>query len=227
MSDEDDDVIFGPPAPVSPDDFWDPAPKDSKGNQLAFGQGPLYAGGWDTVVLAGQKLPGKCDVRGEESLQVDQQKGPKHDGAILILHGILPCPIDIVVKLWTKAQWDRFCELVPLFWRKPTKDSPDVKALAKAQKVSVAEAQKMVAAVPIYWPGLRYSSVVQVIVKGVGLPEDGPEPQSKIIRIKCVQYVPPTRKTSASKVEDAPIPVDAEVVTPPKPSEEGGGPEHE
>jgi hypothetical protein len=189
-----DDVVFGPPAPKRQVDYWDslPATTDTNGNPIFVGQGPVYAGGWDTAMLAGQRLPGICDVKCEKTLQIDQQKGQKSDGAALVMQGVLPASIDITITIWTQEQWVRFLELVPGFWRKPTKDAPDS-----------ADAPNSMSAIEIFWPGLLYLDISQVIVTSISAPEPGPVEQSKNIRIKCVEYQPPTRKTAPSKVKKA------------------------
>lgn len=208
--------------------FWDPAPPgalDGNGKPIVYGYGPLYCDNpWDVVLLAGQKLPGICTIKCEPQLQIDQQKGPKHDGARLTLHGVLPSPIEITVKLWTEAQWSTFVGLIPLWWRKPQKDPKALAALAKANKVTTREAALMQAATFIYHPGLTPFGITQVVVKGVSLPEDGPEPQTKIVRIKCIEYQPPTKKTSPSKVKAPNAQADSRVVTPSSPSETAVGP---
>jgi hypothetical protein len=200
-----DDVIFGPPAPEPHGDYWDPLPPGigADGKPIFVGQGPLYAGGWDTAMLAGEKLPGICDVKCERTLQIDQQKGPKSDGAALVMNGVLPATVDITVTIWTEEQWTKFIAIVPLFWRKPNKDSPDVQARADNQQLSLTDAQNSMAASAIFWPGLIYLDISQVIVTSISAPEPGPVEQSKNIRIKCLEYQPPTRKTAPSKVKKA------------------------
>ncbi len=201
--------------------FWDPAPgnRSASDQPIFYGSGPLYAENpWDMVILGGKPLPGLCTIKCEPQLQIDQQKGPKHDGARLTLHGVLPSPIEIGVTIWTQEQWATFVTLVPLWWRKPEKDAASLKALASANKVSAREAQLMQAASSIFHPSLIPYGITQVIVRGPSIPEDGPVPQSKIIRIKCIEYQPPTQKTAPSKVKPAKVAADERVVTPEPPS---------
>lgn len=199
------DVIFGPPAPRLYGEYWDPLPPGTgkDGKPLFTGQGPLFAGGWDTVTLAGRQLPGICTVKCERTLQVDQQKGQKSDGAALVMNGVLPATVDITVTIWTEEQWNEFLKIVLLFWRKPHKDSSDVQASADNQQPSSADAQNSMAASTIHWPGLLYLDISQVIVTSISAPEPGTVEQSKNIHIKCLEYQPPTGKPAPSKVKKA------------------------
>lgn len=221
---------FGPPAPdTSAIAFWDPAPDATVGDgsgdgifrPLFYGEGPLYsANPWDLVILGGEKLPGICSIKCEPQLQIDQQKGPKHDGAILTLHGTLPSPVEISVTIWTAEQWAKFVTLIPLWWRKPLKDASGKKALGGREK---KDATLMQAASFIYHPGLTPFGITQVIVKGVSLPEPASAPQSKVVRIKCIEYSPPSKKSAPSKVKKANAAADERVVTDP-PSKTSTGP---
>jgi hypothetical protein len=223
--------------------FWDPSPSgdltsvfqldgpvDVNGRPVFNGDGPLYSeNAWDRVTLNGNEIPGICAVKCESKLQIDQQKGPKHDGALLVVQGVLPSPIDISVTIWTEQQWGTFVELIPLIWRKPNK-SGDINSIAKTLRLSQAAAAQALLAVDIIHPACQMFGINYVIVSGMSQPEDGPVPQSKVIRIKCVQYLPPSRKTIPSKPHARPIdvPVDPRIVTPAvePPSKTGVGPSH-
>jgi hypothetical protein len=104
--------------------FWDAVPPPA-GDGNGGGQGPTFLdkiSPWDCVLINGKPLPGLCDVKCAPELQIDQQKGPKHDGAKLVLHGFIPGPVDISVTIWTADQWSEWLKFVPLFLRKPNKD---------------------------------------------------------------------------------------------------------
>ena len=61
-------------------------------------------------------------------------------------------------------------------------------------------------AVTIDHPAFALWGINAVVIVGVSVPENGPIPQSKLIKIKCVEYVP-TTNTSRTKTAKAPVPV--------------------
>ena len=211
--------------------FWDPSPTETagqgganQGDPIFFGQGDTYQTGWDLVWIAGEKLPGRCDVKVEPQVQIDQKKGPGHDGARLTLHGYLPGPIEISTLIWTELQWQAFGRLLPKFWRKPLKDPADIALVQKVQKVSAREASLLQAAVFVDHPWLRRFEIGAVIVRGITM-ENGEVPQSKLIRIKCIEYQPPTQRSSPRKVRAPAVKVDPRVDKPaPTPAQTGSGP---
>jgi hypothetical protein len=207
---------------------WGPDPgiNDSDGRPILGGTGPLYSPNtWDSVWLAGKRLPGVCSITGDSSLQVDQQKGPKHDGAVLILHGILPFPGEIQVKIWTEEQYQELERILPLVYRKPLKDSKQLAQIAKESKISTAEAQKLQMAVAFFAPRVSKSiDVSQVIVTKIGTYQPGPEAQTWVMSLRCIQYSPPSTKTAPSKVKPAPkdAPIEPNVGKNPPPSQKVG-----
>jgi hypothetical protein len=171
-------------------DFWDPQTAvDNDGAPMLNGVGPLFsANPWDVVFINGQPLPGLCKVHGLPTLSFDKKKHAGADGAIITVNGYLPGPIEIEVKLWTQEQWEFFQAMAPAIWNKP------------AKKTSAAKL-----AVPIGHPGLDLWGINAVVVIGVSVPEDGPIPQSKLVKIKCVEYVPLAGKTSKTVKAITPV----------------------
>lgn len=150
--------------------FWDPVPTTAQGN--------LYADDpWDTVRLGGRYLPGICTVRGLPTLSFDKKKAGGIDGATITVNGYLPGPIEIDVLLWTQEQWALMQEIAPLIWTRPNKKST-------AADLAIA----------ISHPGLGLWGQSGVVVLGVSVPEKGPIEGTKLIKIKCVEFVPVQKK---------------------------------
>jgi hypothetical protein len=170
-------------------DFWDPQTAvDNDGAPMLNGSGPLYsANPWDIVFIGGNPIPGRCKVHGLPTLAFDKKKKGGVDGATITVNGYIPGPIEIEVVIWTQDQWDTFQALAGAIWRKPNK------------KTKAADL-----AVTVDHPAFQLWGINAVVVVGVSVPEDGPIPQSKLIKIKCVEYVP-TTNTSRTKTAKAPV----------------------
>jgi hypothetical protein len=145
--------------------FWDPVTTTAEGDTFAFDP-------WDTVFLGGVQLPGICTVKGLPTLAFDKKKAGGVDGATITVNGYLPGPIDIEVLLWTAAQFAEMERIAPKLWRKPNKKT-NAKDLA----------------VPIAHPAFALWGITAVVVLGVSVPERGPVEGSKLIKIKCVEFV--------------------------------------
>jgi hypothetical protein len=183
--------------------YWDPivgfdgvniGNLTKSGDLFGYGDGPVIAENpWDTVIINGNSLPGLCKIKGLPTLAFDKKKGNGVDGATITVHGYLPGPIDIEVLMWTSPQFDKFLTLVSQIWRKPNKKS-------KLDDLWVR----------ISHPGLDVWGINQVVILGVSVPEDGPVPQSKIIKIKAIEYVPIVKGTQVKTAKggqkiDAPL----------------------
>jgi hypothetical protein len=177
-------------------------------------EGPLYAPNpHDLVILGGLKLPGKCEVKALPSEEVGREKAPGRDGASIILQGYLPGPIDIAVLLWTPRQWEVFQEVMELVWVKPGKISSGFSNRgvnfyssiqqkgAEAGQIARGAALAEQRAISIGHPALQEANISKVVVVGRSLPEPGPQPQSRIVNIKCLEFVesPKTAKTKVVK----------------------------
>jgi hypothetical protein len=146
--------------------FWDPV------GTGVFG--PKYApDDWDTVFIGGLQLPGICTVKGEPTLAFDKKKAGGVDGATITVNGYLPGPITIECLLWLPEQLRAMEALSPQLWTKPNKKT-SAKSLAK----------------PIKNPAFALWGITDVVVLGVSVPEKGPVWGSRVIKIKCVEYVP-------------------------------------
>jgi len=164
--------------------FWDPV------GTGVFG--PLYAPDeWDTVSIGGLQLPGICTVKGEPQLAFDKKKAGGVDGATITVNGYLPGPITIECLIWLPEHLRRMEEISSKIWTKPNK-----KTKAKAL------------AVPIKNPAFALWGITDVVVLGVSVPEKGPVWGSRVIKIKCVEYVeqkPGKTKTARSSIDFGPI----------------------
>jgi hypothetical protein len=158
--------IFGFAALQDPMPFWDPVP--------GVASGPLYAPDpWDTVTIGGEQLPGICSVKGEPTLAFDKKKAGGVDGATITINGYLPGPITIECLIWTAEQWRTLWQLAAKIWTKPNKKTA-AKALAK----------------PIRNPAFALWGITDVVILGVSVPEKGPIWGTRVVKIKCVEYVP-------------------------------------
>jgi hypothetical protein len=166
-----------------------PAPKD----QIPWwgttaGEGPTFMPNpWDVAWFNGNALPGKWSVQGLPTLAVDKKKHQGVDGAAITVQGYVPGPIEIEGLIWTRDQWEFFQVFAPGIWRKPLK---------KAKLATLA--------VTIEHPGLALWGISKFVVIGVSPPTDGPIKQSKIIKIKGLEYVA-TDAVTRTKTASAPI----------------------
>lgn len=170
-------------------DFWDPQTQvDNQGNPMLNGTGPTFMSNpWDIVFLGGNPIPGLCKVHGTPTLAFDKKKHGGSDGAIITVNGYIPGPIDIEITIWTQAQWDFLVALAPTLWTKPAK---------KIQAAKVA--------IDVGHPAFQLWGISQVVIIGVSVPENGPVAQSKLIKIKCVEYVPIAGNKSKTVTKQAP-----------------------
>jgi hypothetical protein len=161
--------------------FWDPVATgyDAEIDHDLYAPDP-----WDTVKIGGIQLPGLCSVKGEPTLAFDKKKAGGVDGATITVNGYLPGPVTIECLLWTPKQLAKMEEIAPLLWTKPNKKST-AKELAK----------------PIVNPAFALWGIASVVVLGVSVPEKGPVTGSRIVRIKCVEYVETkaVKKTATAK----------------------------
>lgn len=184
-------------------DYWDPAVLGKPdGKALFYGGGPTFLKNrWDSMWFNGQQMPGLWSVkRGSPSLQIDQKKGPGHDGARLSLHGILPAEIEMTVTIWNGDQWNVFVKMVPVFWRRPTKDNKEIGALSQSLGISKTDAKLYQSSVAASHPALDLYGISNIIVRQPSLPQDGPIRQTKVITIAAIESLPPTKKAPSSKV---------------------------
>lgn len=150
-----------------------PAPAEIDWWGVTDGEGPTFMPNpWDQAFFNGNPLPGKWTVQGLPTLAVDKKKHAGVDGAAITVQGYVPGPIEIEGLIWTRAQWNIFQVHAPNIWRKPTK-----------------KAKLSTLAVTIDHPGLALWGIAKFVVIGVSPPTDGPIKQSKLIKIKGLEYI--------------------------------------
>lgn len=178
----------------------------------------------DRVRIGGKLLPGICTVRALPTQVTDLQKPVGADSARLMLQGYLPGPIDIELFMWKRSQWDVWQKLLPLLWPKPGKLAPgssanltseedrDVEIARERREARQAAQLATQSAVEIEHPFLTPMNIHRVVVVGISLPEKGPQPQTWVVNIKCVEFVPPppvvrkVTKVAGSNTKFLPVP---------------------
>lgn len=164
--------------------FWDPVTSTADGPPGLAPEDP-----WDVCILAGFVLPGLCTVKGAPTLSFDKKKGGGVDGATITVNGYLPGPIEIELLMWTDGQWQDFQNFVaPKIWRKPNKKS-------KASEL----------AVDVSHPAFDLWGISQVVILGVSLPENGPSVGTKVVKFKCVEFVPQEAKSQTKTAKSGVI----------------------
>ncbi len=177
-------------------------------------EGPVYApNSHDTVRLKGMYLPGVCKVKALPTQDFSREKAPGRDGGTIIMQGYLPGPIDIEMMIWTKEQWDIWQGIIKEIWRKPGKisagfsdrgtefDTAGSKKAAERSQIAAGAALAEDRAIAISAPQLQPYDISRVVVTGISLPEPGPVPQSRIINIKCMEFVPPPPKAVTTRMK--------------------------
>jgi hypothetical protein len=87
-------------------------PKRTAQGQPFWGDKPAA---WDTVSIAGKRLPGVAKLSGTAmEHRTDRQKSAGRHGAKIILSGYEPAPFDIILTLWTEEHLRTFEALIPV-----------------------------------------------------------------------------------------------------------------
>lgn len=82
---------------------------------------------YDTVILAGQALPGIVTPRGKAfSVRADGKRAAGQDGESLTVTGIDPADFELVVKMWTPEHLKAFAEIAKLIRPKRRAGKPAV-----------------------------------------------------------------------------------------------------
>lgn len=153
------------------------------------------------VIFGSMKTPGIAKVQTAPSYAVDVQKAAGRDFSTLVLRGYKAGEVNVEVMVWRPEQWRLLVAMIAIMWRRPNKaGSLDVPSNAKnagaAAKAKEAESIREGAATitqsafPVVHPDLAIFGIEAVTIVGMSL-EDGPQPQTRILRIRAQQYVPP------------------------------------
>jgi hypothetical protein len=93
---------------------------------------------WEQVLLGGYQLPGLAVVTGDVTRKVDSVSAPGSDGASLRDKGYEAAKIKIVLRMWTREQFDLWETLLPIL--NPRRHPARREALA-IYSASLAEAE--------------------------------------------------------------------------------------
>ncbi len=191
--------VFGPLSPTPDIAYWDqPTYGIALNGEIWFnGTGPTYSKNpWDIVVIGGMKVPGICKVRACPALAFDQKHPAGADGDVITVHGRRSATVDIDVVIWTQDQWSKLQVLVPNIWRKPGK-----KDKTKDLALTISHS------------AIDLLGINAVVIVSVSVPDAGPIPQSKVIKIKCVEFIPVTNANQTKTAKLAvPVPEDPRTV---------------
>jgi hypothetical protein len=92
---------------------------------------------WDTIVLAGAKIPAIVKCKGKKSRKLDVKSPPGSDGATVTDKGYEPAKIDVTLRMHTEEQWIQWQRVSPLV--DPKKKGKDRTALT-VEHPALAEA---------------------------------------------------------------------------------------
>lgn len=174
-------------------------------------EGPLYMPPWNSVFLDHKQLPGVCKVHGQPTIGIDKKATKGRDGLVFTVNGYLPGPIEIESKIWTPEQWAKWQEILPSIWRRPTSGSVKGSTLA----------------IDIACPAFQLAGINQVVIVGISPPEPGDIPQSMIIKLKALEFVPPGARNDKTVKPKPNHPTDDKrfpVLNAPAPPSQAGNP---
>lgn len=176
---------------------------DNLGNPMFNGSGPTFMPNpKDLIILNDVPMPGKCKIHGLPMLGIDKKKNGGTDGLAMTATGYLPGPIELETVIWTQAQWEFFQAGVPSWWTKPNKKQKISNKADPKHPLDVPLAKTIVNPMSDLW------GIVYVVVLGVSIPEDGPIPQSLLIKFKCHEWTPPGNKNVTRTAGKVVIPED-------------------
>lgn len=146
-------------------------------------------GAWDTVFLGGdqQAIPGLCAVKAKLGRKLDSKGPAGSDGANIRDKGYKLAEVEVTVTLWTEEQWSVFNDMLD-----------DLLALRVPRSTVPLD---------IRHPALRALGITQVYLEELDAPEEASNlPGAKSIKLKFLQYKPPTQRRGTGRVNNnAPI----------------------
>lgn len=163
-------------------------------------EGDLYSANPEELVSIGKlKLPGISKFKAAPKVLIDLQKVNGKDGAVPVLRGYMPGPIEIETLIWTPSQWTVMQSVISAVWTKPGKIATNKISKGKAATLGAAAAQR--AALDIDHPYATLFGIKSVVIEGISPPEEGPSPQTRLIRFHCIEYAPPSNKDATAVVK--------------------------
>lgn len=107
---------------------------------------------WDFILLAGQRSPGLCDIKGASSPRKwDEAQGYGLSGAILRFTGLGLAKFSVVLRLYEPAHWEAWQSFKAIVQKPPQGVRPK--------------------ALDIYHPALEQLEIKAVVVEEVSQPE--------------------------------------------------------
>jgi hypothetical protein len=191
--------------------FWGRGTKGWEGFGLTEGVYPPNPA--DLCRLKGLYLPGKASVKALPTQDFTREKAPGRDGGTIIMQGYLPGPIDIELLMWKPEQYVIWQSVLKEIWRRPGKISAgfsdrgtefDTAGQKKAaERALIAQGAKLAEerAIEIAHPMLQPYDINRVVITGISLPEPGPVPGSKVVNIKCMEFVPTPPKLVTTRTK--------------------------
>jgi hypothetical protein len=186
--------------------FWSNSPRGF--------EGPIYAENpHDSLIIAGMPVPGIVDIKAIPAQDYKTEKAPGRDGGIIIGQGYLPGPIDVEILLWMPEQWEAWLKIEAEIWPAPGKISAGSPTKGASGAIERGGAIASERALSISHPALLAKNISRVVVAGISLPQRGPQPQSRIVNMKLLEFVPPAEKKASRKIDGTAAKTSAE---PPK-----------
>jgi hypothetical protein len=149
---------------------------------------------WDTLTLAGYRMPGLCEIaNGLTEIGIDMKKPDGADGSTITIKGYKPGKFEIGCTVWTSDQWTYLQQIIQVVWREKKKKG-------KLNQI----------AIDVHHPALQLYGITSCVVEGLTYPQPGKFEGSKVIQFKCIENVPAGKKRvtkTASKTDSARIPV--------------------
>lgn len=139
------------------------------GAALDLGNAQLPA--WQTVRLAGETLPGLCEVTGKLGKRFDVKKSKGSQFSTLTHQGQDPAEIRVVETIWTRQQLLALWSILPLL-----------------QNATASLANGQIQACEVRHPALDLMGINTVVVRGLGLPKL--EKDTLKLEIDLLEYRP-------------------------------------
>lgn len=183
--------MYGPQPQANSIPFWDvPAASLDLGSA---GMSP-----WDTVLIGGTALPGRCSVRTKKHKRIDIKKSKGSSPPTMTLLGYNPAEVEITVGIWTPDQFRFLSNMMLSLLPKPR------------TKSSVATSAD---AVDIYHPSLVLLDIRSVIIEGIEALEQSTPKGLWTTKVRCLEWAPATTSNETSTPQGSQTFTVAHVIT--------------
>lgn len=145
---------------------------------------------WDILHLNSERVPGIAEVKVTPHMVIDIKKTTSFDGGPTIELGHQAAKLDIAVTIWTPAQWEGVQGIMAKIWRLPGREQKGSKPRERTRR----------AAVSISHPNCAFLGISAVLLEA----PEGLQPATgligaKTLRLRAVQYIPPSAKPATRK----------------------------